>query len=166
MFNPERAVRTHEKAWRDGVAFAAFRLGRIYELGLRGSSSSAPEVRIDSAKAWAWYQMGADASEPDALARFADRDNRDALLAIDAGKRSELLNRAFAEYASAAARAREEGWPDDAWRAWRYRRASLARALARDGMMQRAADTYLASGDAPNPRRRTLLRAIASRFGG
>jgi hypothetical protein len=35
-----------------------------------------------------------------------------------------------------------EDWPDDAWRDWRYRRASLARVLALAGMMQEVAEEY------------------------
>ena len=46
-------------------------------------------------------------------------------------------------YAAAADRARYEDWPDDAWKHWRYRRATLARLLAREGMMQQVADAYV-----------------------
>jgi hypothetical protein len=35
-----------------------------------------------------------------------------------------------------------EDWPDDAWRDWRYRRASLARVLALAGMMREVAQEY------------------------
>jgi hypothetical protein len=42
---------------------------------------------------------------------------------------------AFRFYAAAAERARDAAWPDEAWRHWRYRRATLARLLAREGMM-------------------------------
>jgi hypothetical protein len=35
-----------------------------------------------------------------------------------------------------------ENWPDSAWKHWRYRRASLARVLAADGMMQPVADVF------------------------
>ena len=38
-------------------------------------------------------------------------------------------------------------WPDDTWRNWRYRRATLARLLARDGMMSQVADAYMAVRD-------------------
>ncbi len=43
---------------------------------------------------------------------------------------------------AAAERAHDEDWPEDAWKQWRYRRATLARLLARQGMMQQVADTY------------------------
>ena len=35
-----------------------------------------------------------------------------------------------------------EDWPDETWRDWRYRRASLARGLALAGMMQEVAEEY------------------------
>src|SRR5271155_216901 len=41
-----------------------------------------------------------------------------------------------------AKRAHDEDWPEDAWKSWRYRRATLARLLAREGMMQQVADAY------------------------
>jgi hypothetical protein len=50
----------------------------------------------------------------------------------------------FKYYAAAAERARNEDWPDDIWAAWRYRRASLARTLQREGMMQQVGDAYAA----------------------
>jgi hypothetical protein len=52
------------------------------------------------------------------------------------------LLRAFILYTAAAGRADDEHWPDDAWKSWRYRRASLARILAHEGMMQQVADAY------------------------
>jgi len=52
------------------------------------------------------------------------------------------LLESFKYYAAAAQRARAEDWPDDAWRDWRYRRASVARILAREGMMQEIAEAY------------------------
>jgi hypothetical protein len=36
----------------------------------------------------------------------------------------------------------KEDWPDAAWRDWRYRRASIARLLDRDGMMEPVAWEY------------------------
>jgi hypothetical protein len=56
--------------------------------------------------------------------------------------RATALLTAFARYAAAAEEARHEDWPDDTWRSWRYRRASLARVLARDGFMYDVASTY------------------------
>ena len=48
----------------------------------------------------------------------------------------------FKYYAAAAERARNEDWPDDLWVDWRYRRASLARLLEREGMMREVGDVY------------------------
>jgi TPR repeat protein len=101
----------------------------------------------DPAKAWVWYQKGADAGEPDALARFAERDERNALTETDTQRRNALLLQAFRFYTAASVRAHGEDWPDDAWRNWRYRRATLARLLAREGRMQQVADTYQAERD-------------------
>ena len=92
----------------------------------------------DPAQAWAWYQKGADAGEPTALARFGERDEQNALSEQDPLKAHALLLRAFRFYAAAAERAHDEDWPDEAWRSWRYRRATLARLLAREGMMRRS----------------------------
>ncbi len=57
-------------------------------------------------------------------------------------KTHALLLRAFRFYAAAAERAHDEAWPDEGWRSWRYRRATLARLLAREGMMGQVADAY------------------------
>jgi hypothetical protein len=53
-----------------------------------------------------------------------------------------LLLRAFSRYASASERAKKADWPDEEWRYWRYRRATLARLLARAGLMQDVADAF------------------------
>jgi WD40 repeat protein len=134
MLDPVRAVSLYERAWRDGVPIAAFKLGRLYEHGL--------QLPADTSKAFLWYQKGADAGEPNALARFAERAEVNALTEADGSKRNVLLLEAFARYAAAAQRAHDEDWPDEAWKNWRYRRATLARLLARDGMMQQVADAY------------------------
>jgi len=129
------------KAWRDGVPIAAFVLGHLYESGL---PVAGVKFRPDATKAWAWYQKGADAGEPTALARFGEREERNALAEQDPAKANALLLEAFRFYAAATERAHEEDWPDDAWRHWRYRRATLARFLAREGMMSQVADAYAA----------------------
>jgi DNA-directed RNA polymerase specialized sigma24 family protein len=87
-------------------------------------------------------QKGADAGEPNALVRFAEREERSALAEADPSRRRALLLQAFTYYAAAAIRARNEAWPDETWRIWRYRRATLARLLAQEGMMQPVADAY------------------------
>jgi TPR repeat protein len=137
--DPQRAVPLYEKAWRDGVPIAAFALGHLYEGGTPGAPV---HFQPDPAQAWAWYQKGANAGEPTALARFAERDEQGALAVQDPSKSDALLLRAFRFYAAAAERAHDEDWPDEAWRGWRYRRATLARLLAREGMMTQVADTY------------------------
>jgi eukaryotic-like serine/threonine-protein kinase len=144
MLDPGRAVSLYEAAWRDGVPIAAFRMGRLYEYGSLASVASEERVALhpDAFKAWLWYQKGADAGEPNALARFAEREERSALAEVDTSKRNVLLLQAFSRYAAAAGRAYDEDWPDDAWKYWRYRRASLARVLAHEGMMQQVADAY------------------------
>jgi hypothetical protein len=96
----------------------------------------------DSAQALSWYQNAADAAEPNALARFAERDDGVAFSTEDPAKRKTLWLGSFKYYAAAAERARIEDWPDDAWRNWRYRRATLARLLGREGMEREVADTY------------------------
>jgi hypothetical protein len=96
----------------------------------------------DAAKARAWYTRGADVGEPNALARIAERDENGALAQADPKTRDAQLLQAFRLYAAAAMRSREGDWPEDAWKHWRYRRASLARVLAQEGMMQQVADVY------------------------
>ncbi len=143
MLDVPRAVLLYEQAWSDGVKVAAFELGSLYEQGVsragnHGGFLSAP----DSTRAWLWYRMAADAGEPNALARYAERDESAAVSENRIEKRNLYLLEAFKHYTAAAERARSEDWPDNAWRPWRYRRASLARVLAREGMMQQVAAAY------------------------
>ena len=129
-----RAVSLYEQAWQEGLPIAPFKLGNLYEYG------SPP----DTAEAWRWYQRAADAGEPNALARIAERDERNALAEEDPHERTAQLFTAFKFYAAAAERARYEDWPVEYWNKWRYRRATLARLLAREGMMRQVADAYAA----------------------
>lgn len=146
MLDPSRALSLLEQAYRQGVPFAAFKLGELYERGMAASSSDAGEsFKRDPPKAWLWYQRAAAAEEPDALARFAERDEANALSAASARSRDELLLEAFWLYARAAERAGAEEWPDDVWSRWRYRRATLARVLALEGRMQEVAAAYEAA---------------------
>jgi TPR repeat protein len=140
--NPGRAMSLYEQAWVDGVQIAAFKLGCLLEYGVRSADAAAGVLNTDTPKAWSWYQRGADAGEPNALARFAERDERNALAPTDPLKRNAELLQAFTLYAAAAERARQEDWPDSAWKDWRYRRATLARLLANAGLMQQVADAY------------------------
>jgi eukaryotic-like serine/threonine-protein kinase len=143
VLDPARAVSLYENALRRGVTVAAFRLGHLYEYGLQDRDIAVRGAfRPDAAQAWVWYQRGADLGEPNALARFAEREESAALAATDPSRRNAELLQAFSLYAAAAARARAEDWPDNAWKHWRYRRASLARLLAQQGMMQQATAAY------------------------
>jgi len=141
--DPRKAIELYEHAWKDGVKIAAFQLGNLYEHGVsEPGTSERYALAPDTARAWIWYQQAADAGEPNALARFAERQDASALAEDNLAKRHDSLLDAFKYYAAASDRARTEDWPDDAWRNWRYRRASLARILAREGMMQQVADVY------------------------
>lgn len=141
--DPRRAVALYERAWNDDVPIAAFELGRLYEGQERGRDAAAiPCAGPGSSKASRWYRAGADAGEPTALARLAECEERFALLQASTRGRNALLLLAFSNYAAAAERAHNEDWPEDAWKGWRYRRATLARLLARDGMMQQVADAF------------------------
>jgi WD40 repeat protein len=152
LLDAEHAIPLYQKAWQDGVPVAAFRLGHLYEYGKLGRDSSVSAgFRPDTSKAWSWYSRGEDAGEPNALARFAEREESDALAAADVSKRNAQLLQAFRFYAAAAEHAYEENWPDNAWKHWRYRRASLARILAQEGMMQQVADAYAAVLDKRSP---------------
>ena len=138
-----RAVALYERAWEEGVAIAAFELGRLYETGVgHVHGATADVVPRDFAQAWYWYQKGAAIGEPSALARVASRAEQEAIAAGDPEKGRALLLEAFRRYAAAVARAEFEGWPETALQRWRHRRASLARVLARDGRMQELADAY------------------------
>ncbi|MGO9037041.1 MAG: protein kinase domain-containing protein [Steroidobacteraceae bacterium] len=147
-----RAVSLYEQAWRDNVPVAAFKLGYYYEHG------SHP----DMADAWRWYQQGADAGEPYALARIAERDENNAFAEPDVHDRNARLLTAFRFYAAAAERAQYEDWPDEYWNKWRYRRATLARLLAREGMMRQAADAYAAVRSRWTPRPPSLWERVQS----
>jgi len=134
-----------ERAWADHVAIAADKLGSFYEYGVtvpeRVASAKATQ---DDARVMQWYQRGAAADEPYALAHLAERAEFHSLNQSDATERNSDLLRAFQLYARAVKVAQSQGWPSEAWQHWRYRRASLARLLANDGLMQRVATAYAA----------------------
>jgi TPR repeat protein len=127
-----RAISLLERAWTDGVTFAGFQLGHLYE------------ARADMPRAWTWYERGAKVGEPHSLARLAEREAATAVAQTAAPARRDYLIASFKYYAAAAERARSEDWPDDIWVTWRYRRASLARMLEREGMMQQVGDAFAA----------------------
>jgi TPR repeat protein len=142
MLTLPRAISLYEQAWHDGVIVAAFELGKLYEHGVTRVESDGCLLLPDTNRAWLWYLKAAESHEPNALARFGEQADEAAFVAKTAAERNAHFLDAFRYFASAAARAQGEGWPDDAWRRWRYRRASLARLLARAGMMQEVADVY------------------------
>jgi WD40 repeat protein/serine/threonine protein kinase len=143
ILDVRRAISLYEEAWDAGVTIAAYELGKLYELGVSAAGVDTTNMLAhDGARAWSWYQMGADAGEPNALARFAERDDDASVDERDDAKQKSLFLSSFRYYTAAAERARIEDWPDDAWRNWRYRRASLARLLARAGRMQDVAEAY------------------------
>jgi WD domain, G-beta repeat len=165
MLDPNRAVLLYEQAWHDRIPIAAFELGHLYEVGVPGSFASAPgKFQADLEKAWSWYKKGADVGEPNALGRFAERDERNAITEADPQKRAALLLQTFSNYAAASERAHDEDWPDDAWRHWRYRRATLARLLAREGMMPQVAKAYQTERDQWSQHAPTMWQTIAARL--
>jgi TPR repeat protein len=135
-----RALALYQDAWHEGVHVAAFRLAKLYELGVPAQDSGV--LAPDAALSNYWYKMGADAKQPDALAHFAQLAEVAAAEASGARTSHRLLLEALASYTAAAEQARLQAWPDDAWKAWRYRRAALARALACEGLIREVADTY------------------------
>ena len=139
--DPGRAASIYVQAWDSGMPIAAFKLGHLLENGVP-SGKAARVFDTDIPQSVVVVPKGADAGEPYALARFAERNENDALSTADPSKRNAQLLQAFKLYAVAIERAHDEAWPDDAWKHWRYRRASLARLLAIEGMMQQVADAY------------------------
>jgi hypothetical protein len=138
-----RAVSLYRRAWDAGVPIAAFELGQLYEQGLStGQGIPNNDLLPDGDQAAMWYQKGATAGEPHALAHLAEGGERSAFAQSEPDTRSALLLRSFKQYAQAAEYARLESWPDVAWKDWRFRRASLARLLAKEGMMQQVAEAY------------------------
>jgi hypothetical protein len=143
MQDVPRALLLYERAHSSGIAIAAFQLGALFEHGVkRAGDTNEYWLAPDTARAWAWYQKAADAAEPNALARFAERAGDAAFSETDQAKRNRYRLDSFRRYAAAAERARIEDWPDEAYRNWRYQRASLARLLADEGMMREIADAY------------------------
>jgi eukaryotic-like serine/threonine-protein kinase len=138
-----RAASLYMQAWESGVPIAASKLAALHERGVESpKNSDAPVFRADASTAWRWFQQGAQAGEPNALAHLAAREAQNAAAESNPATRNSQLLKAFRLFAQAAGRAREEDWPDDAWRDWRYKRASLAYILAKQGMMQQVGDAY------------------------
>ena len=162
------AINLYEQAWKDGIKIAAFELGNLYEYGVSRADQGKYWLAPDESRAWSWYRKAADAGEPHALARFAERDQAAAFSEQSAEKRRLLWLASFKHYAAAAELARIEDWPDQAWRNWRYRRASLARLLAREGMMGEVAKAFdgVREQNAPSPTVWERLSLIVRRMRG
>ncbi|MBV8495984.1 MAG: hypothetical protein JO361_04280, partial [Gammaproteobacteria bacterium] len=150
MLDTKRAASLLEESWNSGVDQAGFELGALYEHGVAGPANGPAAWPADTAQAWRWYEKAAGHSEPHALARLAERAEREV---ITGSKPDADLLSAFTLYARAAERARSLGWPDSVWRSWRYRRATLAHVLARAGLTQQVADAYQTVLNVPGPER-------------
>jgi TPR repeat protein len=142
MLDVPRAIELYQRAWKRGVITAGFELGSLYEHGVSGADDRDYALAPDSTLAWSWYQKAAAAGEPNALARFAQRADSAAASEQNTAKGNSSLLESFRYYTAAAELARIEGWPDEAWKSWRYHRATLARLLERHGMIQQVADAY------------------------
>jgi WD40 repeat protein/tRNA A-37 threonylcarbamoyl transferase component Bud32/TPR repeat protein len=159
-----RAISLYGQAWHDGVSAAAFALGGLYEHGVRAEGRSDYLLAPDPTRSNEWFRKAEAAGEPNALARLAGQEVRAASLAATGVQQNADLLTAFRHYAAAAERARREDWPDDAWRPWRYRRASLARLLARAGMTQEVARLYDGVRDRQASPASTFWQRLAARF--
>lgn len=120
-------------AWVEAARFDPLSASQRVDLGL---------LPAPGAPASLGQPSSVESREPSALARLAEQADQAALVTRTAGERNAHLLEAFRYFAAAAARARNEGWADDASWQWRYRSASLARLLARGGMMRQVAQTY------------------------
>jgi WD40 repeat protein len=128
--NITRALALYAQAWQRGVPVAGYELAQLYARGVG--------VTPDQTVAGSWLQRAAQAGEPHALAQLGEQAETRAVARTVAAQQTILLE-AFGDYAAAAERARLEDWPEQTWLAWRYRRASLARLLARQGQMRAVA---------------------------
>jgi hypothetical protein len=141
MLDPPRAISLYESAWKAGVTFAAFKLGNLFENGIVPEEGGKYILSPDASLAWQWYRRGIEVDEPHALARSAENEQAAAVLA-NAGEKNAHLLKAFALYATAAELAYRDSLPENEWQVWRYRRASLARLLAEQGMISEAAAAF------------------------
>jgi WD40 repeat protein/serine/threonine protein kinase/TPR repeat protein len=143
MLDIPAAISLYTQAWNEGVTIGAFELGDLFERGVGQGGGKDPDLLVpDTARAWSWYSKAANAGDPNALARYAQKSLDAASPDDSSATKTAYLLEAFKYYAAAAERARREDWPDDTWKSWRYRRATLARVLEREGMMQQVADAY------------------------
>jgi eukaryotic-like serine/threonine-protein kinase len=87
--------------------------------------------------------------QPQEMARLGEQAYDSAFSAGASAQRNRHLLESFRLFALAAAQAERESWPDDLWREWRHRRASIARLLAREGMMEDVARIFATVTDHP-----------------
>jgi len=165
MLDVPRAISLYERAWSAGVSIAAFELGSLHEHGVPSAAAEngyllAPDIE----QAWVWYRRGADAGEPNALGRMAEREDGAGFADAEAEKSAAHRLAAFEYYAAACEQARIEDWPDEAWRNWRYRRASLARMLAKQNKMEQVASAYEEVLGQHAPRSQSLLNRLTELF--
>jgi eukaryotic-like serine/threonine-protein kinase len=135
----ERALELYQAAWEKGITVSGYELGELYAEGV---TAGATHLASDSALAQRWYEKAAAAGQPQALARLAERAEGTARAVGDPAQRNALLLEAFSDYAAACEQAARGDWPDEAWRPWRYRRASLAHLLAHAGLTAQVAAAY------------------------
>jgi WD40 repeat protein/TPR repeat protein len=144
MLDVPRVISLYADAWRNGVTIGAYELGRIFEHGVASQTGGGTTfVEPDLTRAWEWYQKGAESGEPHAIARFAERDQQGAAHEENLQQRNSYLLKAFALYAIASEHASIESLPDEVGLVWRYRRASLARVLAHQGMTSDVAAQFM-----------------------
>jgi hypothetical protein len=105
----------------------------------------------------------ARSQQPNTLAKLGEKAYDNAYSAKTPTQRNAYLLEAFRLFALAAAQAEGEHWPDDSWREWRHRRASLARLLGRAGMMQNVADTFAAVVEHKTPQSQNLWQRLTNR---
>ena len=103
--------------------------------------------------------------EPETLARLGAAADEAAFRAATAADRNAHFLEAFQLFAAAAARAQDEGWPEEAWSGWRHRRASLARLLASAGMMAEVSDVYERIRGQSAPRTPSVWERVRVRIG-
>jgi len=104
----------------------------------------------------------ARSQQPNTLAKLGEQAYDNAYSAKSPAQRNTYLLEAFRLFALAAAQAEGEHWPEDSCRKWRHRRASLARLLARAGMMQDVADTFAAVVERKTPQSQTLWQRLTN----
>ncbi len=143
----------HQIAWAEAAQFELLSSSARFAMGLPPTTGDAYPLPDDGARRERGYRGPSESREPTSLALLAEEADTAALLAKTDNEKNTHSLEAFRYFAAAAARAQGKGWPDGAWRRWRYRRASLARLLARSGMMDQAAEIYenVRARNAPQP---------------